>query len=190
MDIKSVTNLELVKIAFGLSAAQAVEAHEQIFRPVGYKIALDSSAVDAQSMLAAAIELDRRIALREMEDVKSPDDAKELIKRVIGGQQHESFWVVYLDAQLKVLSSEEAFRGTVSQTSVYPREIAKRAMQLNASSVMLAHNHPSGTDTPSRADQALTANITATMELVDVRVIDHFVITRNSINSFVKMGLL
>ena len=105
-------------------------------------------------------------------------------------REHEAFAVLFLDAQCKVLGLEELFRGTVSQTSVHPREIVKRALKLNASSVVLAHNHPSGELEPSRADQMLTQTLKAALQLVDVRVVDHIIVGGGRSVSFAERGLL
>jgi DNA repair protein RadC len=97
---------------------------------------------------------------------------------------------VFLDAQNRVLGVEELFRGTLTQTSVFPREVVKRALHYNAAAVIFAHNHPSGVAEPSRADEALTQTLKQTLALVDVKVLDHFVIGTDSAMSFAERGLL
>jgi len=98
--------------------------------------------------------------------------------------------MLLLDAQHRVISFEEMFRGTLTQTSVYPREVVLEALKHNAAAVILCHNHPSGSNTPSRADEALTQNLKAALSLVDVRVIDHMIVTRGGCLSFAEQGLL
>ena len=97
---------------------------------------------------------------------------------------------MFLDSQHRLIVLEELFRGTLTQTSVYPREVVVRALALNAASVVLAHNHPSGTAQPSRADEALTQTLKAALGLVDVRVLDHFVVTSTEAVSMAERGLL
>ena len=100
------------------------------------------------------------------------------------------FCVLLLDAQNRLLHTEELFRGTLTQTSVYPREVVIRALALNAASVVLAHNHPSGAAEPSRADELLTHTLKTTLALVDVRVLDHFVVTASACRSMAELGLV
>lgn len=103
---------------------------------------------------------------------------------------HEVFWVVFLDAQNRVIAAEELFRGTLTQTSVYPREVVKQALAHNAAGVILAHNHPSGVAEPSVQDQALTRSLAESLALVDVKVLDHFIVTPGACLSFAERGLL
>ncbi len=103
---------------------------------------------------------------------------------------HEVFLAVFLDAQNRVLEAEELFRGTLTQTSVYPREVVKRALANNAAGVILAHNHPSGVAEPSQADRWLTDQLKAALALVDVKVLDHFVIAGRDVLSFAERGLI
>jgi DNA repair protein RadC len=100
------------------------------------------------------------------------------------------FVALWLDAQNRLIEYEEMFRGTLTQTSVYPREIVKRALACNAAGVLFAHNHPSGVAEPSRADEALTQALKQALLLIDVKVLDHFVIAGNTTVSFAKRGLL
>ena len=98
--------------------------------------------------------------------------------------------VLFLDAQNRVIASEEMFRGTLTQTSVYPREVVKRALERNAAAVILAHNHPSGVAEPSRADEALTQTLRAALALIDTRVLDHFIVAGSGVLSMAERGLL
>ncbi|MDP1790632.1 MAG: DNA repair protein RadC [Methylibium sp.] len=122
--------------------------------------------------------------------MSSPQAVKDHLRLEIGVLEHEVFCVLFLDTQHRLLAFEELFRGTLNQASVYPREVVKRALALNAAAAILAHNHPSGVAEPSRADEALTQALKAALALVDVRVLDHFVVARGSVVSFAERGLL
>ena len=120
----------------------------------------------------------------------SPAKVKEYLQLQLGGREHEVFAVLFLDAQNRLVRLEEMFRGTLTQTSVYPREVVKRALELGAAAVILAHNHPSGAAEPSRADEFLTQTLKSALALVDVRVLDHLVVGRGEVVSFAERGLL
>jgi DNA repair protein RadC len=119
-----------------------------------------------------------------------PADSKAFVSLRLGQLTHEVFAVVFLDAQHRVIEYREMFRGTLTQTSVYPREVVKEALQLHAAAVILAHNHPSGLPEPSRADELLTSTLTSALALVDVRVLDHLVVGAGQVVSFAERGLL
>jgi DNA repair protein RadC len=143
--------------------------------------------------VAAVLELARRsiaseLAARPVFD--SPGKVKDYLQLQLAGRDHEVFAVLFLDAQSRLVRMEEMFRGTLTQTSVYPREIVKRALELGAASVILAHNHPSGAAEPSRADEFLTQTLKSALALVDVRVLDHLVVAQASVVSFAERGLL
>ena len=108
----------------------------------------------------------------------------------LAGRDYEVFMVLFLDAQNRILEAEEMFRGTLTQTSVYPREVVKRSLVHNAAAVIFAHNHPSGVSEPSRADELLTQSLRQALALVDVKVLDHFVIAGSGVMSFAERGLL
>jgi len=143
--------------------------------------------------LHAVLEMSRR-ALRETLDrgaaLSSPQSVRDYLRLKLQGKAHEVFVAVFLDAQNRVLEVEELFRGTLTQTSVFPREIVKRALHFNAAAVIFAHNHPSGVAEPSRADEALTQTLKHTLALVDVKVLDHFVVGGDSAMSFAECGRL
>ncbi len=145
------------------------------------------------AQLQAVFELARR-ALQE--DVKrdtllgSPAKVRDYLRLSVGRLPHEVFVALYLDAQNRLVKSDELFRGTLTQTSVYPREIVKQALRHNAAAVIFAHNHPSGVAEPSRADELLTASLKQALALVDVRVLDHLVVAGNSVVSFAERGLI
>src|SRR6266699_3245822 len=131
------------------------------------------------AQLQAAIELARR-ALKE-----------EISSRLaLAGREQEVFVVLLLDAQHRVTASEELFRGTLTQTSVYPREVVKCALKHNAAAVIFAHNHPSGVAEPSHADEILTRSLKAALALVDIQVLDHFIVAGSRTMSFAERGLL
>ena len=145
------------------------------------------------AQIHAVLEMSRR-ALRETLDrgaaLSSPQTVRDYLRLKLQGRPHEVFVGVFLDAQNRVLSVEELFRGTLTQTSVFPREIVKRALHHNAAAVIFAHNHPSGVAEPSRADEALTQTLKHTLALVDVKVLDHFVVGGDAAMSFAERGLL
>ena len=122
--------------------------------------------------------------------LSSPQAVKDYLRLEIGLLEHEVFCVVFLDAQHRVIELRQMFRGTVTQTSVYPREVVKESLQLNAAAVILAHNHPSGMPEPSRADEFLTQSLKSALSLVDVRVLDHLVVTATAVVSFAECGLI
>ena len=108
----------------------------------------------------------------------------------IGWLPHEVFAALFLDAQNRLIDDEELFRGTLTQTSVYPREVVKHALKHNAAALILAHNHPSGVAEPSRADELLTASLKQSLALVDVRVLDHLIVAGNATVSLAERGLV
>ncbi len=147
------------------------------------------------SKVQAAAELVRRSlaeAMAHRDVLASPAAVRTYLRLMLARLEHEVFVVLFLDAQNRVIASEEMFRGTLTQTSVYPREVVKRTLELNAAAVILAHNHPSGLAEPSRADEALTQTLRASLALIDARVLDHFIVAGNgnSILSFAESGLL
>jgi len=145
------------------------------------------------AQLQAIFEMSRR-ALNEQMQVKdvlsSPKQVRDYLCLKLGGLTREVFMVLFLDAQNRIITSEEMFTGTLTQTSVYPREVVKRALHHNAASVIFAHNHPSGIAKQSQADELLTIELKKALALVDVRVLDHFVVAGNTTLSFVERGLL
>jgi len=142
---------------------------------------------------AVARELVRRWLGEELRRVTvfaQPSAVTDYLKVHFAGREYESFVVLYLDAQNSLIEVEELFRGTLTQTSVYPREVMKSALRFNAAGVMFSHNHPSGSVTPSRADEYLTQTLKTALALVDVRVLDHLVIAGSKSLSFAEIGLL
>lgn len=145
------------------------------------------------AQLQAVLEMSRRALQEEIQrgDVlSSPRAVRDYLKLLLAGRGQEVFLVLFLDTQHRVIAFEELFHGTLSQTSVYPREVVKRALAHNAAAVILAHNHPSGVTEPSQADQLLTSALKQALALVDVTVLDHFVVAAGQTLSFAERGLL
>jgi DNA repair protein RadC len=145
------------------------------------------------AQLQAVLEMARRAlaeTMRQGDAMNSPQSVRDFLQLKLRGLGHEVFIAVYLDAQNRVIDAPELFRGTLTQTSVYPREVVKQALACNAAAVILAHNHPSGTAEPSQADRWLTDQLKAALALVDIRVLDHFIVAGNSGLSFAEHGWL
>lgn len=128
--------------------------------------------------------------VREAVVMDSPLAVKDYLRLQLGDRPHEVFAVMFLDAQHRLIETVELFRGTLSQTSVYPREVLVEALNRHAAAVILCHNHPSGHAEPSRADEVLTQTLKTALALVDVRVLDHFIVTRKSVTSLAERGLV
>lgn len=204
--VEVLSDAELVAIFLrtGIKGKSAVDlAREALsrFGSLSALLAADIAALTASPglgtakyvQLQAVLEIARR-ALRERLDrgsaLNSPQAVRDYLRLMLQDRPHEVFGVVFLDAQNRVLAVEELFRGTLTQTSVYPREVVKRALAHNAAAAIFAHNHPSGVAEPSRSDEALTIALRQALALVDVRVLDHFVIGGGMAMSFAERGLL
>ena len=146
-----------------------------------------------QAELLAVFELARRALsqrLKEREAFHTPGAVKQYLQLQLAHKNHEVFAVLFLDSQNRMLALEELFRGTLSQTSVYPREVVLRALHHQAAAVVLSHNHPSGSVQPSRADEHLTQTLKASLALVDVRVLDHIIVGQGQALSMAELGLM
>lgn len=146
-----------------------------------------------RTKLRVATELVRRSLvepMRQRDALTSPASVRDYLRMTLAGRDYEVFMVLFLDAQHRVIESEEMFRGTLTQTSVYPREVVKRSLANNAAAVIFAHNHPSGVAQPSHADELLTRSLKEALALVDVKVLDHFIVAGGSVMSFAERGLL
>lgn len=146
-----------------------------------------------RAQFAAAIELARRSLGEQLgaaAALTSPGAVRDYLRLVLGHREHEVFVCLWLDAQHRVIAVDEPFRGTLTQTSVYPREIVKSALSRNAAAVIFAHNHPSGVAQPSQADELLTRNLREALALVEVKVLDHFIVAGAQAISFAERGLL
>jgi DNA repair protein RadC len=145
------------------------------------------------AQLKAAMELARRALKEEIsarDALSSPRAVRDYLRLALAGREQEVFVVLLLDAQHRVIATEELFRGTLTQTSVYPREVVKCALKHNAAAVIFAHNHPSGVAEPSHADEILTRSLKTALALVDIQVLDHFIVAGSRTMSFAERGLL
>ena len=143
--------------------------------------------------LQAVVEMARRAlqeSIGERDALSSPQAVREFLRLSLAGRAHEVFLVMFLDSQNRLLGSEELFRGTLTQTSVYPREVVKTALRYNAAGVIFAHNHPSGVAEPSRADELLTQTLKQALALVEIKTLDHFIVAGSRTISFAERGLL
>lgn len=203
---EALSDAELVAIFLrtGIKGSSAVDLARQAltrFGSLSGLFAADARALASVSglgsakyaQLQAVLEMSRR-ALREKlargSALSSPQAVRDFLRLKLQDRPHEIFVGVFLDAQNRVLAVEELFRGTLTQTSVYPREVVKRALHHNAAALIFAHNHPSGVAEPSRSDEALTQALKQALSLVDVKVLDHFVIGAGAAMSFAERGLL
>lgn len=178
-------------------------AAQVLDRCKGYAGLLHATPADLQGIkglgpakraeLLAVIEMARRALAEQMQAqpvFDNPRSVKDYLSLHLSGNEHEVFAVMFLDGQHRLLRVEDMFRGTLTQTNVYPREVVKRALALNAGAVVFAHNHPSGVAEPSRADEYLTQTLKSALQLVDVRVLDHLVVGRGQVVSMAERGLI
>lgn len=202
----ALTDAELLAVLFGngVSGRSVLDlAHDVLSRFGGCAGVLAASLAEIRSVrglgpakaatLKAIVELTRR-ALQEEVAVKdaltSPDAVRDYLRHCLSALPHEAFMALFLDSQHRLVAADELFRGTLAQTSVYPREVVKAALACNAAAVIFAHNHPSGVAEPSRADELLTTALKQALALVDIRTLDHFVVAGNRVVSFAERGLL
>lgn len=143
--------------------------------------------------LQAIFEMSRRALDEELQladSLNAPEKVRDYLTLTLGSLPREVFMVLFVDAQNRVITHEIMFEGTLTQTSVYPREVIKRALVHNAAAVILAHNHPSGVPEPSEADKALTKSLQAALAMIDMQVLDHFIVAGNEMRSFAELGLI
>jgi DNA repair protein RadC len=200
--VLSDAELLAVLLRTGVPGKSAVElARDLLRRYKGIASMLEAADLETihglgpakRAQFAAAIELSRRAMREQMSErsaLTSPGAVRDYLRLSLAHRQHEVFMCIWLDAQHRVVGTEEAFRGTLTQTSVYPREIVKKALARNAAAVIFAHNHPSGVAQPSQSDELLTRNLREALALVEVKVLDHFVVAGNQAISFAERGLL
>lgn len=188
MEFHHLSDLELFKILVGERTA------ERAFTGSVLRLFLGEPPVtEVHPRIGAAKELVRRALqedLRQNSALQSPAAVRDFLRLTLSGREHEAFVVICVDSQHRVINVEEIFRGTLAQTSVYPREIVKHALRANAAAVIFAHNHPSGVAQPSQADELLTRQLKEALALVDVKVLDHFIVAGNQALSFAERGLL
>jgi DNA repair protein RadC len=203
---QSLSNAELLAIFLrtGISGRSAVDLAGDLLARFGSVTRLFSATLREFGeikglgpakyvQLMAVHELARRGLeedIRREAVLTSPDKVRAYLKLRLGGLQHEVFVGLFLDAQNRLLAADDLFQGTLTQTSVYPREVVKRALRHNAAAVIFAHNHPSGVAEPSRADELLTRALKDALQMVDVKVLDHLVVAQGGIMSFAERGLL
>jgi len=143
--------------------------------------------------LSAVLEIARRTLAQQLKEAPvfdSPQKVKDFVALRLGALTHEVFGVLFLDSQHRLIEMQELFRGTLAQTSVYPREVLRQALLLNAGAAILVHNHPSGVAEPSRADEVLTQSLVSALRVIDVRVLDHLVVGAGTVVSFAERGLM
>jgi len=201
--VGSLSDAELLAVLLrtGLPGKSAVELGRDLlerFKGLAGLFAADLKDVKGlgpakRAQFEAAMELARRSLkddLRAANALTSPGAVRDYLRLAIARLGHEVFVCLWLDAQHRVISFDELFRGTLTQTSVYPREIVKAGLKANAAAVIFAHNHPSGAAQPSQADELLTRNLREALSLVDIKVLDHFVVAGHHALSFAERGLL
>jgi len=145
------------------------------------------------AQLQAVLEMARRALeekLKSGDAMSSPNSVRDYLRLTLQSKKHEVFVAIFLDAQNRSIAAEELFTGTLTQTSVYPREVVKRALHHNAAALIFAHNHPSGIAEPSHADEILTQSLKQALALVDVKVLDHFIVGNGAAMSFAERGLI
>lgn len=188
----------------GMSGKSAVDLARELLQSFGSLTALTHASEAAfcavpglgpakYAQLQAVMEMARR-ALKEQskqrDALSSPQAVRDYLRLQLGSREYEVFMAVFLDTQNRVIAMEELFRGSLKETSVYPREVVKRALAHNAAAVIFAHNHPSGVAEPSRADEAITQALKQALALVDVRVLDHFIVAAGGGVSLAERGLI
>jgi DNA repair protein RadC len=188
MEYTHVPNINLIARLIGAWAAKRLYRGmlDHLFRP-------EAEPSRHHETLAVARELVSRWLAEELQRgdaLAPPESVREYLRLLFAGEQREIFVALFLDTQNRLIAAEKLFFGTLAQTSVYPREVVKRTLQLNAGAVIFAHNHPSGVCEPSRADELLTQSLKQALGLVDVRVLDHFVVAGPRTVSFAERGLL
>ena len=151
---------------------------------------VDSRADAEKVVIREALEILARRLARDTQYFCSPADTRNYLTLMLADRPHEMFCVIWLDAQNRMIAFDELFRGTLTQTSVYPREVIKEALKRNAAAVILCHNHPSGVAEPSRADELLTTELKTALHYIDVRVLDHIIVAGTKTLSFAERGLI
>jgi DNA repair protein RadC len=202
---QALSDVELLAILLrtGMAGKNVFQLSEELLGPDGIAGLLNASVHSLkmvkglgpakQAELLAVFELARRALsqrLKEREAFHTPGAVKQYLQLQLAHKNHEVFAVLFLDHQNRMLAMEELFRGTLSQTSVYPREVVLRALHHQAAAVVLSHNHPSGSVQPSRADEHLTQTLKASLALVDVRVLDHIIVGQGQALSMAEQGLM
>jgi DNA repair protein RadC len=186
--ITELPNVDLLAMLIGASESRRL--YQGSLQPLFSAPVMDDGP---HEVCAAARELVTRWLNEELQrecNLTTPESVRDYLRLHFSGQEHESFVVLFLDAQNRLIAADELFRGTLTQTSVYPREIVKEALRHNAGAVIFSHNHPSGVAEPSRADEMLTSSLKQALALVDVKVLDHFIVAGSATLSFAERGLI
>lgn len=187
MNIEQSSDLELLGKLIG------VQETTQIYRGSLAPIFAPTNDKTPPENCVVARELVKRWLVEEIKHgdmLNSPEVVRDYLRLHFASYQQEAFVAIFLDAQHQVIVVDELFRGTLTQTSVYPREVVKAALKSNCSAVIFAHNHPSGVAEPSQSDRMLTDALKQSLALVDVRVLDHFIVAGTTIVSFAERGLV
>lgn len=159
--------------------------------PAPYVVGLVAPAEwDDETVIAQALSILAGRLRTPGEALHASSDVKNFCRMHLGGLDHEVFGCLFLDNCNRLIEYRAMFRGTLSQTSVYPREVVKEALELHAAGAIFTHNHPSGAVQPSRADEVLTQTLKAALALVDVRVLDHIIVGASDTLSMAEVGLL
>lgn len=202
---QALSDVELLAILLrtGMAGKNVFQLSEELLGPDGIAGLLNATVQSLQMVkglgpakqaeLLAVFEIARRALsqrLKERQAFHTPGAVKQYLQLQLAHKNHEVFAVLFLDNQNRMLAMEELFRGTLSQTSVYPREVVMRALHHQAAAVVLSHNHPSGSVQPSRADEHLTQTLKASLALVDVRVLDHIIVGQGQALSMAEQGLM
>lgn len=198
------TELLAIFLRTGITGKSAVDLARDLLKHYGGLTKLFAASQDSfcqlhgmgcakYAQLQAVLEMSRRALAEELENrnaMNSPGLVRDFLRLSFANKEHEVFIGIFLDAQNHVIASEELFSGTLTQASVYPREVVKRALLHNAAAMIFAHNHPSGTAEPSHADKVLTQSLKQALALIDVKVLDHFIIGSSTTLSFAEHNLI
>lgn len=182
------SDIELLQKLIGVRQTQKLYRGSlgSLFASGHYQYKLPEKCVVARELVRRWLDEE----LRSECVLNAPDAVRDCLRIHFAGREHESFVAMFLDSQHRLIATHELFRGTLTQTSVYPREVVKAALRENAAAVIFSHNHPSGVAEPSKSDEALTSALKSALALVDVRVLDHFIVAGTSVLSFAERGLL
>jgi len=200
----SETELLAIFLRTGISGKSAVDLARELIQHFGSLTSLFAAnqeilcqlpgiGIAKYTQLQAVLEMSRRAlgeTLKNGDALNSPKLVRDFLRLSLANKQHEIFIGIFLDARNHTISTEELFSGTLTQASVYPREVVKRALHHNAAAIIFAHNHPSGITDPSHADKVLTQTLKQALTLIDVKVLDHFIIANGDILSFAEHDLI
>ena len=198
------TELLAIFLRTGMTGKSAVDLARELLNNFGNLTSLFTADIDTfcqmpgmgvakYTQLQAVMEMARRTLADELKSgdtLLSPEVVRNYLRLTLNHKEHEVFVAIFLDARNRAIATEEMFNGTLTQTSVYPREVVKRALHHNAAAIIFAHNHPSGVAEPSQADKTLTQSLKKALALVEVKVLDHFIIGNGTTMSFAENGLI